>query len=83
MDLSFVLELCLDLLTWNAIAAFLEKCVAKLPWSVVTLHHLILLYHNVAATSSTCVDRNGPLRELNQLSTQQKQKIYIDIHACV
>ncbi len=26
----FILELCLVLLTWNAIAAFLENCVAKL-----------------------------------------------------
>ncbi len=28
--LCFVLELCLVLLTWNAVAAFLEKCVENL-----------------------------------------------------
>ena len=35
---SFVLELCLVLLTWNAIAAFSEESVAKL------VHRVLLLY---------------------------------------
>ena len=36
--ISFVLELCLVLLTWNAIAAFSEESVAKF------VHQVLLLY---------------------------------------
>ncbi len=38
---AMVLELCLALLTWNAIAAFLKECVAKLVYRVLLLYLVV------------------------------------------
>ncbi len=41
----FVLELCLVLLTWNAIAAFSEEHVAKLVYRVLLLYLVVIALH--------------------------------------